>query len=94
MLRDEKVAKLFTGMDYDLLVKQNSQDFFYMGNIMRNPLVAKEIDLTAALESYRHVLKSLIQDLNAPNFDKLNKKIKAGDKLSKEHLKAYHALKL
>jgi hypothetical protein len=31
-----------------------------MGNIMRNPLVAKEIDLTAALESYRHVLKSLI----------------------------------
>jgi hypothetical protein len=38
-----------------------------MGNIMRNPLVAKEIDLTVAMESYKGVLKNLIMDLNAPS---------------------------
>jgi hypothetical protein len=46
MMRDAKVVKLFTEMNYELLAKSNSQDFFYMGNIIRNPLVAKEIDMT------------------------------------------------
>jgi len=40
-----------------------------MGNIMRNPLVAKEINLKAALESYKEVLKNLITGLNAPSLD-------------------------
>lgn len=61
---------------------------------MRNPLVAKEIDLISILDSYKSVLKNMILGLNAPSFDKLNQKIKTGDKLSKDHLKAYHALKL
>jgi len=45
MLREDKVAALFTTLDYGLLAKQNYQDFIYMGNIMKNPLVIKEIDL-------------------------------------------------
>ena len=43
-----------------------------MGNIMRNPLVIREIDLTQALSSYKLVLKQIIQDLNAPSFDLLS----------------------
>jgi hypothetical protein len=36
----------------------------------------------------------MIQSLNAPALDLLSQKIKTGDKLNKDHLKAYHALKL
>ncbi len=51
---------------------------------MRNPLVMKEVDLKVALESYKDVLKMLIQGLNAPSLDELSEKMKIGEKLNKD----------
>ena len=65
-----------------------------MGNIIRNPLVWKELDLKQALVSYKQVLKKIIVELNAPSFEQLSQKMKTGEKLNKDQLKAYHALKL
>ena len=71
-------------MNYEQLAKQNYQDFFYMGNIIRNPLVMKEIDLKEVLVCYSQVLKKMILDLNAPSLELLSQKMKNGEKLTKD----------
>jgi hypothetical protein len=59
---------------------------------LRNPLVHKE--LGECLKEYSRVLSLVIKDFKSPDLEGLNRMMKSGQKLSKDQLQAYHALKL